>query len=139
VSTQDDTTEDTTAEESGAGSATAGDTGSGDTGSGDDGRSGGAENADPEAMEDAYEPGTRATVVVPGTRGAVSGTAFADQVDDVEEAKTNPAIEDPWIRSEHEDDEDQQPRGGDDAEAGTENVGTASGDADKSREQPGDE
>lgn len=103
------------------------------------GLEGGAENADPKEMEDAYEPGTRATVVMPGTRGAVSGTAFADQVDDVEEARANPAVEDPWIRSEHEDDEDQQPRGGDDAEGGSENVGTASGDADKSREEPGEQ
>ncbi|MCZ4079651.1 hypothetical protein O1W68_17005 [Rhodococcus sp. H36-A4] len=29
-----------------------------------------------------YEPGSRPTVVLPGTNGMVSGTAFADMVDD---------------------------------------------------------
>ncbi|MFZ2175173.1 MAG: hypothetical protein WAW17_14310 [Rhodococcus sp. (in: high G+C Gram-positive bacteria)] len=63
------------------------------------GRSAGKQNTegdvpvpDDEAIADAhqksaeidarYEPGARETVVLPGTGGTVSGTAFADYVDD---------------------------------------------------------
>ncbi len=36
-----------------------------------------------------YEPGSRPTVVLPGTNGMVSGTAFADMVDDNGNLKEN--------------------------------------------------
>lgn len=51
--------------------------------------------ADEQAHKDAaeidnkYEPGARPTVVLPGTDGMVSGTAFADMVDDNGDLKDN--------------------------------------------------
>ncbi len=35
-----------------------------------------------ERLDEIYEPGARASVVVPGTDGMVAGTAFADSVDE---------------------------------------------------------
>ncbi|SNS24127.1 hypothetical protein [Rhodococcoides kyotonense] len=41
-------------------------------------------------LDDRYAPGARPTVVVPGTRGMVSGTAFADVVpDDAEDTSAS--------------------------------------------------
>ena len=37
---------------------------------------------DAQGIDAKYEPGSRPTVVLPGTNGMVSGTAFADMVDD---------------------------------------------------------
>ncbi|MFC8180210.1 MULTISPECIES: hypothetical protein [Nocardiaceae] len=58
----------------------------------DTGAEGVATTADPSTEEKAksdaaeidaqYEPGARPTVTLPGTDGMVSGTAFADMVDD---------------------------------------------------------
>lgn len=44
-----------------------------------------------EGIDDKYEPGARPTVTLPGTDGMVSGTAFADMVDENGECKDNPA------------------------------------------------
>lgn len=38
-------------------------------------------------IDEQYEPGARPTVTLPGTNGMVSGTAFADMVDDSGELK----------------------------------------------------
>jgi hypothetical protein len=40
-----------------------------------------------EGIDNKYEPGSRPTVVLPGTGGMVSGTAFADMVDENGELK----------------------------------------------------
>lgn len=40
-------------------------------------------------VDERYEPGARPTVTLPGTDGMVSGTAFAEMVDDNGELKDN--------------------------------------------------
>ena len=46
-------------------------------------------------LEEKYEPGNRPTTVLPGTGGMVSGTAFADKVDDNGELKDDSDRDDP--------------------------------------------
>lgn len=45
-------------------------------------------------IENKYEPGARPTVVLPGTDGMVSGTAFADMVDENGELKEDSSPDD---------------------------------------------
>ncbi|MDJ0395476.1 hypothetical protein QMK17_19305 [Rhodococcus sp. G-MC3] len=58
------------------------------------------EKAEHEAEEKAaeidskYEPGSRPTVTLPGTGGMVSGTAFADMVDENGELKDDTSSDD---------------------------------------------
>ncbi|MGA9870704.1 MAG: hypothetical protein WBQ44_06130 [Rhodococcus sp. (in: high G+C Gram-positive bacteria)] len=46
-------------------------------------------------LEEKYEPGNRPTVTLPGTGGMVSGTAFADMVDDNGEMNDGAQVGDP--------------------------------------------